>query len=330
VENNLQERGFLVKDRKPHHIILRYRDNNRFIKDRNNNFLYGLVDFELLARTPERDEIIKKVKRQKYLKKQKDRFNISKINNFPPYLKLVNIFNVDYIYGIAESTNGALWVLGRDPDLFEYFLPEKWEKMPRIKLSINNEIFYTITKDNIHLVWKFSKVGLRPDLNPFNQREKKIIEYGYNSPFEEVSLSLELGCKDIPTIYPRAIYMTGHKVKIAEYLISNKKYETHSKLKTPEGKPVLRKDHDYIIIYGYWNGPDEKLAMKDSDYYEGIDALRAYKEKIITKVQYKYLLKTIRKRLNEVGIEDLNLKGSHFLLSFDSSKNLIKDSHKIP
>jgi hypothetical protein len=28
---------------------------------------------------------------------------------------------VDYIYGRAESTGGILWVVGKDPDLFNYF-----------------------------------------------------------------------------------------------------------------------------------------------------------------------------------------------------------------
>ena len=32
---------------------------------------------------------------------------------------------VDYVYGEVESTGGALWVVGRDPVLFDYFLPEK-------------------------------------------------------------------------------------------------------------------------------------------------------------------------------------------------------------
>jgi hypothetical protein len=40
-----------------------------------------------------------------------------------------------------------LWVVGKDPDLYEYFLPEKWERTQRDRLSAYSEVFHTITKD---------------------------------------------------------------------------------------------------------------------------------------------------------------------------------------
>jgi len=70
---------------------------------------------------------------------------------------------------------------------------------------------------------------------------------------------------------------------------------------------------------------DEKLAAKDGDYYGGIDALRIYREGIITQKQYFSLLQTAKSKLLKVGIEDLNLRGNHILVSFDSNGNLIRD-----
>ena len=74
---------------------------------------------------------------------------------------------------------------------------------------MSNETYYTISKDEIHLVWEVSKVGIIPDMDPFKEEEKKVLEYGYNSPFEEISIAVDLTRKNIGTIYPRAIYMAG-------------------------------------------------------------------------------------------------------------------------
>ena len=117
---------------------------------------------------------------------------------------------------------------------------------------------------------------------------------------------------------------------MAKYLVSDTRVESHRALHTPDGRPVLESDRDYIIIYGYWNGPDEKLSQKDSDYYEGIDALRAYKEKLIDQETYLHLVAVMKERLKKAGMEDLNLKGSHFLLSFDSSGRIIRNADGVP
>ncbi|RMG04864.1 MAG: hypothetical protein D6726_02525, partial [Nitrospirae bacterium] len=229
-----------------------------------------------------------------------------------------------------ESTKGRLWVVGRDPYLFDYFLPERWENTPKTRISAYSQLYYTVTKDNIHLVWKISRVGLQPDMDPFKEDEQRILEYGYNSPFEEFGLALYLSEKGLPTIYPRAIYMAGNKTEISDELFDNSRYESHAGIKTPDGLPILRKNRDYITIWGYWNGPDEKLAASDGDYYEGIDALRAYRRGLIDKERYISLLELAKNRLIEVGVEDLNLRGNHILLSLDSRGRLLMDEDGVP
>ena len=291
---------------------------------------FSLVDFELLERTREREEMTRKIKRIDYLKRQKDRFAIEIPKKFDPHLSRVNIFGVDYVYGHVESTKGTLWVVGKDPYLFDYFLPERWEQTPKTKISMSSEVYHTVTKDNIHLVWEISRVGLQPDMDPFKEDEKKLLEYGYNSPFEKVALAVELSSEGIATTYPRAIYMTGNKTRISEELFDNSRYERHKGYLTPDGIPILKKSRDYVIIWGYWNGPDEKLAAKDGDYYEGINALRAYREGIITQETYITLLKVAKEKLSRVGIEDLNLRGNHLLISLDTAGTLITDSQGMP
>jgi hypothetical protein len=321
----LMKKGFLVRDSKPSHVIVRPKDGGSLERYKDGKIIYGLVDFELLERTPEREEMIKKEKRIDYLKRQKDRFAIEIPKKFHPHLSHVNIFNVDYVYGHVESTKGRLWVAGKDPYLFDYFLPERWEKTPKTKISLHSEMYYTVTKDNIHLVWKLSNVGLMPDMDPFKEDEKSILEYGHNSPFEEVATAMELNSRGIPTTYPRAIYMTGNKTEIPGNLFDNSRYESHKNIVTPDGNPILMKNRDYIIVWGYWNGPDEKLASKDGDYYEGIDAIHAYWEGIIAREQYIDLLQVAKDKLMQAGIEDLNLRGNHLLISLDNKGNLVTD-----
>jgi hypothetical protein len=77
------------------------------------------------------------------------------------------------------------------------------------------------------------------------------------------------------------------------------------------------------------NGPDERLAEKDDDYLEGINALYAYRDGMISRDEYIDLLNRKKERLAKAGIEDLNLRGSHLLLSRDSSEKLLKNSKGI-
>jgi len=327
---NIKHRGFVVADPKPQHIIVRQNKEQGLIKGRNSKILYALIDFELLKRSPKYEEEVKAAKRKAYLVKQAHRFEDRASASFPPNLTPVRIMGVDYVFGHVEATGGALWVVGKDPTLFDYFLPEKWRDTPRIKQSVFDQVYRTTTKDNIHLVWKISRVGELPDMDPLKNEENKILQHGYNSPFEEVAFALELGNKGIPTTYPRAIYMATSRSNMDEYLCDDRRYSTHKKFRTPDRKPVLLKNHDYVIFWGYWNGPDELLAVRDESPYQGIDALLAYRKGLVEKKMYLKLMKITRNKLASVGIEDLNLRGNHILLSVDNSGCLVKDCEGIP
>ena len=328
----MSRKGFRVLDSKPHHIIVRPRKDDRdereLARDRRGNILYALVDFELLERTPEREQITRAYKRKSYLERQAHRFETKE--EFPPGLTPFNVLGVDYVHGPVESTSGALWVVGRDPMLFDYFLPEKWRKTRRQRLSSVRDVYYTVTKDNIHLVWQVSRVGKRPDVEPADRKAAPVLAHGYNSPFEEIALSMELASNGIATTYPRAIYMTRHKSDSAGPPSDDRRYESHRDWLTPEGHPILSRDHDYIIIWGFWNGPDEMLAAKDEQVYRGIDALEARRQGLITEELYARTMAKAVARLRAVGIEDLSFSGSHLLLSQEMSGPFVLDEEGIP
>ena len=125
--------------------------------------------------------------------------------------------------------------------------------------------------------------------------------------------------------------MTGTRTEISDFLFDNRRYETHKHLLTPEGQPILRRDRDYITIWGYWNGPDDMLAARDGDFFEGVNALRAWREGIITEEEYVRLMEHVREKLMALKVEDLNLRGNHILISRRcSTGEIIRDKEGLP
>jgi len=325
---DLKYKGFAVSDNKPQHLIVRPTEEGDLARDRDGKPYYGLVDFELLKRTPEGEKTTRARKRHDYLVRQAHRFEPRE--EFPPGLTATSIMDVNYVYGKVESTGGALWVVGRDPTLFDYFLPEKWRRTPRTRLSTEYEIYHTITKDSVNLVWRVSRVGQIPDADPFHRREKRILDYGFNSPFEEFSIAMELSRQGIATTYPRAIYMTGHRTTMSSSFVDNNRYDSHAERETSDGHPLLSPHHEYLTIWGFWNGPDDQLAVEDIVLYRGIDALAAYREGRLSQRQYVNLMRTTKKRLAAAGIEDLSLRGNHLLLSINRDQQLAVDEKGQP
>ncbi len=325
-ERDMAAKGFRDYDRKPNHIIVRPGDGGELKKSRDaGKPLYAFVDFEMLRRTAERERWVKESKRAEYLVRQRDRFIPSPSKALPPHLRLVNILGVDYVYGRVESTGGALWVVGRDPFLFDYFLPERWRRTPRRKLSQLNELYHTTTKDDIHVVWKVSRVGEKPEFFQREGNHETVALHGYNSPFEEFSFALELSRKGVPTIYPRAIYRTGYEMTASEYIADNRRYETHRGIVMPDGITALQRGFNYIIVWGYWNGPDELLAVRDGEFYSGINLFQARNGNIISREMYDGFMSRQKSKLADASFEDINLRAEHFMISVDNQGKLITD-----
>jgi hypothetical protein len=338
VMSDLEQKGYLVADMKPEHIIISELDLERIKEiaqtqapDSSKEQIYylynlvdigkySLVDYELLLRTPRHEDEVKDSRRHSYLDDQRDRFIPTPM---PDHLTNMEIFGVPYIYGHAESTGGHLWVVGKNARLFDYFLPERWRKTPSIKLSNTKEIFYTITKDNIHLVWETSRVGEMPD-EEGERYNPKIREFGINSPFEEFSIAHQLNQLSIPCVYMRAIYMTGTS-KI-ETSTDTRRYESHNNFLDPEGNPILQENHNYITIRGYYNGPDEWVAQQKGTLYVPVDLARAVTKDLINETQCRLLLNKVKENLKDVGYDGSLLKPNDLLLATSDKNEIMKDS----
>ncbi len=340
---DLQNKGYLMADMKPEHIIIDETDTEEVVRlagDMNRDiyreqveFLYQLIregrfsiiDYELLLRTPEHENAVKNSRRYSYLDDQMHRFDPAPL---PAHLTSSEILGVPYVFGHAESTGGRLWVVGRNPHLFDYFLPERWRKTPAIRLSESKEVYYTITKDNIHLVWETSRVGELPVGDEDGARDPLVRTYGINSPFEEFAIARTLKQIGISTVYVRAIYMTG-TIKL-EASTDLRKYKSHKDLLDPEGNPVLQETHNYITIRGYYNGPVQWVAEHDSARFTPIDLMRAIDRGIIDEEQARRYLDMIMVRLHLNGFDGSSLRLNDLLLAQDSSGGFLKDASGEP
>jgi hypothetical protein len=323
VTHELNLKGYRVVDMKPAHVIVRLSPDGNLLRDRNGQVAYALVDYELLERTPEHEQVVRNVHRKRYLQHMARRFEVASNKPLPAHLRTTMVMGVDYIFGHAESTGGLLWVVGNDPDLFSYFLPERWRRTPKEALSATHEVFRTRTKDNINLVWRVSRMGEAPPaLAPF--------QHGYNSPFEEFALALSLSRAGIGAIYPRAIYMTGHKAGLTPRPADLRRYDQLRHIQTPDGEPAVSPDHEYITIWGFWNGSDELLAIRDGPYCQSIDAEQACSRNLITPELRQQLLERIRAEIKAAGFDDPNLKPDHLLLSYSPEGKITLDKTGSP
>jgi len=332
----IQNDGLMGRDEKEDSSPLKKTDYHSFALPQEKALLtlkslikekeYSIIDYELLIRTPAYESYVKYFRRHIYLDHQRDRF----INKpVPDHLKQVSIMDVPYIHGHAESTNGLLWVVGRDPNLFDYFLPERWRKTPSEKLSIDNEVFYTFTKDNIHLVWKTSRVGELPEKFDSSESEQIIRERGINSPFEEFAIAHYLNSHGVPTVYIRAIYMTGSENMTK--IIDNRRFKSHKTFKAIDKKPILRKNRNYITIRGYFNGPDSWVASHDDRaLYHPKSLYRAVLDGVLNADEgEKLFLRTIDK-IKNLGYDASLLRYNDILIAIHEKNGILTDHEGAP
>jgi hypothetical protein len=342
--NDLSKKGYLMADMKPEHVIIDDDDCERIEEAGRNGGAeasrkqvdmvyhllsvgkYSVIDYELLFRTPEHEDRVKASRRHSYLDDMRDRFNPTPL---PSHLAHVEILGVPYIFGHAESTGGRMWVVGRNARLFDYFLPERWRKTPCLSLSDFNEVYYTVTKDNIHLVWETSRVGEIPADKKYSAEEiEKIRRYGINSPFEEFAISQALNGQGIHAVYVRAIYMTGSlKIEVSS---DPRKYQSHREIVDSDGNPVLAAEHNYITIRGYYNGPDEWVSEHEGELLTPVDLSKAVRKQIIDEPQCEQFLCKVIERLRQAGYDGSLLKANDLLLVLDSKGKIVNDKSGEP
>ncbi len=323
----LRAKGFRVLDNKPDHFILRADPDSGGVARRNHKILYALIDFELLQRTAAGQQAYRDRQREHYFKSLTRHAAPSSLT--VAGAKTTRIMGVNYTYARAPN-GGQVWAVGDNPELMGYFQPDRWRRTPRVQLSLGGEVYRTRTRDDIHIVYRMSKVGQRPNADPFYDRGKRIREFGYNSPFEEFAAAEKLRQLGIPTVHPRAIYRTGHMTSRARHLQDPSRAHSHAQLLTPGDtpEPILSEQHDYYTLWGQWRGIDP-LWMAGSQGNPGrlgfIDADRALSSRLLSPTEVNQSISGSRRQLIHAGCDESLLDDHQFLFIFDSRGNLQRD-----
>lgn len=325
VERDLEAKGFFVADHKPTHFILRLREGQVRRRKQTGRIVYGLVDYELLVRTAEHEGAVKQTLRSKYLLLQRDRFRPRPAEDYPPHLKPAQVMGVDYVWGRAESTNGTLWVVGNDAELFSYFLPERWRNR-QMALSASKRTYYAQTKDRIHLVWRVSSIGDLPGGDLADPGYRPLLFQGYNSPFEEVALALEMKGKGLRTTYPRAVYATGHTGGWRGAALDSRRFDKMKDVLDPGGNPALDLELDYVTVWGYFRGLEDAQAPEDVGYWTPIGADQAVTKGLVTEAEFTELVARHRAELAAAGYEDVAMRGDHILLCYVPGGGVKRDA----
>ena len=324
VNEEMHAKGFRMLDMKPKHIVVFPRKGGGFREEHDQTY-YRVIDFELLQRTQEYDAVVKLRNRETYLLLQSHRF-APDTEEFPSHLQPTRVMGVDYVYGHAESTGGHLWVVGRDPRLFDFFLPERWRKTPRLRLSERNQIYYTLSKDNIRLVWRISRLGEEPLVRPVQPRANEMRRHGYNSPFEAVAYALELQRRGLPTTNPRAIYMTGHRLSQLQPPVDPSRFESHRGILTPCGDPLLQEGYDYVTLWGFWSGTNTVLADFGFVHDQCLNLRQAVIHNLLTVSEAEEAVGRYEAMMEEAGFEALDLSPGHLLISVEPGGGVRRDA----
>jgi hypothetical protein len=329
--DEISAKGYSVLDMKPNHVIVDAADRDHLVT-RDGVIQWGLIDFELMERTPEFEREIMDGKRRLYQRRLQELADVSEdleapVAAIPEHLEAARVLGIDYLYGHVESTGGVLWVAGNDPALFDFFLPERWRTTPQIRLFENHETYLTTSKDNIRLVWKVSRVGEHPESAALGPSGFRLLAHGFNSPFEEVALARWLRRNGVKTILARAIYRTGHRSQLKESLFDTSRYLSHGELRSPDDGPILETGRNYVTIWDQWDGPIVTSEDEDAPVYRSINLAQAAHRKLLNLGESEALTDRLIARLAELGIDVLQVRPENLLLSIGPDGSLMRDEN---
>jgi len=326
---DLQAKGFRVLDMKAAHVIVQVTGRGG-VRRADGGIEFGLVDFELLERTREYYQEIQDARRAYYQRRRAIADSTGTERRlraaYPCGRHATRIFSVEYVHGRVESTGGMLWIVGNDPELFDYFLPERWRTAIQERLVTTHDTFFTTSKDKIEMVWKVSRVGERVEVAAFGPEGFKALAHGFNSPFEEVSLARRLRLRGVPCISPLAIYRTGSLSQFSEARFDASRFRSHGQLLDCEGEPILQADYNYISIWEPWSCSGDE----DSPPRQTFNAAQAVARHLISSEESSSLVAAYRSRLLDLGVEVMRLSPAHILLAADEEDRIVSDAEGAP
>jgi hypothetical protein len=356
VSSDVALAGFCVHDHKPQHVIIDAQSDCS--EQAIPHLSYGLIDYELLERLPEKLQ-----KRQARVHDVYDRQRDSVINasqwtdqkqhdvdtRADERPATCEVWGVPYVFGRAESTGGWLWVVGSELEAFELFLPERWRTTAQIRMWGRHESYLTTSKDNLKLVWRVSRVGQRPHTAASGREGFRVLTHGVNSPFEEVAFAITLARHGVGATFPRAIYCTGHRSSLNEALFDHSRYRSHARYRlvnesglrsvgqwreqperneSVDEQPLLDPRRSYITLWDCCTG---NLASRiiERPVVRSLNCVEACKLGLLSDATVSRLLARLAERIEDAGLTALRLRPSHVLVLQDVDGSVVSENGRI-
>lgn len=335
VNRNLAAKGYVVADMKPQHIIISEQDSISLLEGHGNargtslqdrllrlveDHQYSMVDYELLVRTPEHEHQVRLERRRSYLDELTHREEDTEL---PSNLSRDSVMGLDYVHGPVESTGGHLWVVGHNPRLFDFFLPERWRKTALWRLANDTEISFTITKDGVNLLWTPSRVG---DKAPADSRSRTA---SYLGPFETFSTLRALSRGGVPVVAPRAIYCTG--TARTEACEDNAAFERMRRCETGDCSKVLRDDRNYLMIFGFyaWVRGDG-IPSRIPPVPRPAGLVEAHHRGLVSSREMRASVDFVKERIANAGYDGSEVTADDLLVALDEGDSVVLAGPGLP
>ena len=327
-ERALEINGFRVLDMKPEHVIVQPGPGGQLLREEG-ALQYGVVDYELMERTADYSRDI--------LSRRRAFFQLwrsgsgaapaagSAGRSLPSGLQRATCLGVDFIHGRAESTGGMLWIVGAAPELFDFFLPERWRTTLQRRFLDTHDTYLTTSKDDVRVVWKICRVGELGEMAAYGPDGFRALAYGFNSPFEEFALALSLRAHGVKVISPLAVYRTGHRSGLSESRFDLSRYESHREFMAQDGGRALDEQHSYITIWEHWSGPHCGEPSIDRPPTHSLNVRQAAEDGPLCEAEASWLVAEMRQRLEGLGVAVIRLEASHLLVALDPCGAVVRN-----
>jgi hypothetical protein len=334
---DLAAKGYWVADMKPQHIIvsdsdlsLTFREGapmdestaERRVKSLLSEHRYCIIDYELLVRTDEHEHQVRTSRRRNYLD---ELTHCQSPSELPPNLSSMTLFGTRYVSGPVESTGGQLWVIGQNPRLFDYFLPERWRKTALWRIAQETELSYTVTKDGLNLLWRPSRVGesVKTAREASEARDPR-----YLSPFEVFTVLRELIDAKVPVVAPRAIYRTGTaKTESSDDL---RAYALHAGMNDDDGTPVLREDRNYLMIFGIYSWVDDDVPPKGDYIPRPVGLANARSFGLVSELEALSSVCHLQEQVRRAGFDPSVITTDDLLVTLDDHDRVLMAEPGLP
>ena len=322
VTDQLAQKGFRVLDMKPAHVILRRQRDGSVLRDRRGRLAYALVDYELLDRTPDYEESLRRRAQPDAAVAPTGTAAPCQAPALPGNVQPYEILGVPYLYGHVASTGGRLWVVGRDPREFNHFLPERWRRTPSRQLAREREIHLTRSKDHRYIVWRvsaFSTAAAKP-ATPAQA------EPAPNSPFDEFRVAQHLRQAGVNTVRPLAIYATGHRLDPPPAAHQTGGSPSLALSRTPDGELLLDRSQTYITLWEFWWGGLEKDARDGATPHGGpLNLPHIIETGLLQPDAAQAVLRDAQERIHAAGMDPATVRSDHLLLCWREGEGLQRE-----